>query len=172
MFAPSIYYSIPVIVNKKNVRKHKELLVPIATGVHLFPFRTESLSPSALMVLRLMPRESKSAPTQTSQPSRFNPAGLFLFGHRISDIGHRISGEIRCPMSDVRYPISEEIRCPMSDVRDPISEIRGNKMSDVRGPNREKKRPLRQGSRARPFKCAGSAQGTSSSSICASCVAM
>ena len=33
-------------------------------GVHLFPFRTESLSLPALMVLRLMPRESRSMPTQ------------------------------------------------------------------------------------------------------------
>jgi hypothetical protein len=40
-----------------DIRKHssftKELLVVIASGFHLFPFRTEKLSRSALMVLPL-----------------------------------------------------------------------------------------------------------------------
>ena len=40
------------------------MLVSLAAGFHLFPFRTESLSLPALMVLGLMPRESKSMPTQ------------------------------------------------------------------------------------------------------------
>ena len=41
----------------------KELLVPLAAGIHLFPFRTESLSLPALMVLGQMSRESRSVPT-------------------------------------------------------------------------------------------------------------
>lgn len=43
---------------------NKETLVPLAAGSHLFPFRTESLSPPALMVLGVYTRESKSVPTQ------------------------------------------------------------------------------------------------------------
>lgn len=46
---------------------HKVLLVPIAMGSHLFPFRTEPLSPSAPMVLELMLRESRSVPTQINR---------------------------------------------------------------------------------------------------------
>ena len=57
----------------------EEMLVPLAMGFHLFPFRTESLSPSALMVLRLMPRESKSVPTQTTRALFLIGTGLFLF---------------------------------------------------------------------------------------------
>ena len=57
----------------------KDMLVPLAMGSHLFPFRTESLSPSALMVLRLMPRESKSVPTQTTRALFLIGTGLFLF---------------------------------------------------------------------------------------------
>gem|GEM_PF-4376453 len=45
-------------------KSDKELLALLAVGSHFFPFRTESLSPPALMVLRLMPWESKSVPTQ------------------------------------------------------------------------------------------------------------
>ena len=40
------------------------MLVPLAAGFHLFPFRTESLSLPALMVLGMNTRESKSVPTQ------------------------------------------------------------------------------------------------------------
>ena len=36
-------------------------------GSHLFPFRTEPLSPSAPMVLELMLRESRSVPTQINR---------------------------------------------------------------------------------------------------------
>ena len=43
---------------KKSV---KDLKVAIATGFHLFPFRTEKLSPLAPMVLHLW--ESRSPPT-------------------------------------------------------------------------------------------------------------
>ena len=53
----------PPMVQKKHraFENLKDLKVVIATGFHLFPFRTEKLSPSAPMVLRK--RESRSPPT-------------------------------------------------------------------------------------------------------------
>ena len=60
-------------VRKQSIRK----VGAYSGGDHLFPFRTEKLSPPALMVLRLMPRESKSAPTQNifrgSSGNRMSP---------------------------------------------------------------------------------------------------
>ena len=82
-------YSFPVIVSilkswdtkeKRLASLTKETLVPIAMGSHLFPFRTESLSPSALMVLELMLRESKSVPTQLNiKPLLIRQWGLSCF---------------------------------------------------------------------------------------------
>ena len=82
-------YSFPVIVGlskainskKKVLRKqYKDLLVLIATGFHLFPFRTEPLSPSAPMVLELMLRESRSVPTQiNAKPCVRTDTGLSCF---------------------------------------------------------------------------------------------
>jgi hypothetical protein len=56
----------PVMSRRNSFLKggDQEMLVPIAVGNHFFPFRTEPLSPPALMVLELMLRESKSVPTQ------------------------------------------------------------------------------------------------------------
>ena len=69
-----------IFVKRKKLRKRsKELLVSLAAGSHLFPFRTESLSPPAPMVLRLMPRESRSMPTQTTSPCHDTVARAFCF---------------------------------------------------------------------------------------------
>ena len=46
-----IYTSI--IVNFKTKYNQYKFLVTMAVGIHLFPFRTEKLSPPALMVLFL-----------------------------------------------------------------------------------------------------------------------
>ena len=55
-------------VNPKALTvNRKEMLVSLAAGFHLFPFRTESLSPPAPMVLGLISRESRSMPTQITQ---------------------------------------------------------------------------------------------------------
>ena len=68
--------------NKEN----EEIQVAIASGFHLFPFRTEKLSPTAPMVL---PRwESRSLPFWRETRFR-NEAGLFFVWY-----GSR-SGEIR-----------------------------------------------------------------------------
>ena len=50
--------------NSFDVRISEEKLVSLASGFHLFPFRTESLSPPAPMVLGPKTRESRSMPTQ------------------------------------------------------------------------------------------------------------
>src|ERR1035437_4157907 len=49
---------------KSEIRN--DLKVTIATGSHLFPFRTEKLSPPAPMVLQW--RESRSSPTLNYSP--------------------------------------------------------------------------------------------------------
>lgn len=60
------------------------MLVPLAAGVHLFPFRTESLSPPAPMVLGQMSRESRSVPTQINRPPLHTQRGLCCFSHLLS----------------------------------------------------------------------------------------
>ena len=68
------------VMKKKDGKSAvQEMLVPLAIGSHLFPFRTESLSLSALMVLGSMPRESKSVPTQYNSPCLLTKARGFLF---------------------------------------------------------------------------------------------
>ena len=57
----------------------QEILVPIAAGPHLFPFRTESLSPPAPMVLKLLLRESRSVPIQYFCAPRPHGPGRFFF---------------------------------------------------------------------------------------------
>ena len=67
------------VMKKKDGKSAvQEMLVPLAIGSHLFPFRTESLSLSALMVLGSMPRESKSVPTQYNSPCLLSKARGFL----------------------------------------------------------------------------------------------
>ena len=62
-----------IVMDIKN--EDKEIQVAIASGFHLFPFRTEKLSPTAPMVL---PRwESRSLPFWRETRFR-NEAGLFF----------------------------------------------------------------------------------------------
>ena len=52
-----------LMAESKTLNAKPKFLVTIAVGPHLFPFRTEKLSPPALMVLFLrLGRESKSSP--------------------------------------------------------------------------------------------------------------
>ena len=46
----SLYGYVKVTLSKSNILK--EIKVVIALGIHLFPFRTEKLSPTTSMVLR------------------------------------------------------------------------------------------------------------------------
>ena len=55
----------------------KRVVGAFGDGVHLFPFRTEQLSPSAPMVLGQMSRESRSVPTQFNKM----PRSLRTSGH-------------------------------------------------------------------------------------------
>jgi hypothetical protein len=58
----------------------KRVVGAFGDGVHLFPFRTEQLSPSAPMVLGQMSRESRSVPTQFNKmPRCLRTAGHFCF---------------------------------------------------------------------------------------------
>ena len=59
-----IYFFPDFVGSACSIRQNIRKVGAYSGGDHLFPFRTEKLSPPALMVLRLMPRESKSAPTQ------------------------------------------------------------------------------------------------------------
>ena len=64
------------------IRKHssftKDLLVVIASGFHLFPFRTEKLSRSALMVLPLGGRVGRCQLNTTHTASFVNSDGAFV----------------------------------------------------------------------------------------------
>ena len=57
---------------KKFVRskRYQRNVGAFGGGVHLFPFRTEQLSPPAPMVLGQMSRESRSVPTQINKMPR------------------------------------------------------------------------------------------------------
>ena len=57
---------------KKFVRskRYQRVVGAFGGGVHLFPFRTEQLSPPAPMVLGQMSRESRSVPTQINKMPR------------------------------------------------------------------------------------------------------
>ena len=82
---PSIWLSLPGFLSKEKEPPAcgpvaKETLVPLAAGTHLFPFRTEQLSPPAPMVLGKHARESRSVPTQhTVLAPVAKAAGAFLF---------------------------------------------------------------------------------------------
>ena len=86
----------PSDVNNKRAKggkrssSFKELPVAIARGFHLFPFRTEKLSPSALMVLPFVGgRVSRCRlPITQTSPSPRKGAGLLCFYPYLTLLSH------------------------------------------------------------------------------------
>ena len=72
-----VRYNVPVRQSKLRVIK-----VAIATGFHLFPFRTEKLSPSAPMVLRKW--ESRSPPSSIKPRFMYLSRGFLIWIHWIN----------------------------------------------------------------------------------------
>ena len=66
------------LVAYPNTFSLREIQVVIVAGFHLFPFRTEKLSPPAPMVLHTRGRVG-SRRLYERKPFRRNPGGLFLF---------------------------------------------------------------------------------------------
>ena len=65
-----------LLLAARAVRRHA-FLVAIAAGIHLFPSRTEKLSPPAPMVLPLVGRESRSPPL-SAPPEPQGSGGAFF----------------------------------------------------------------------------------------------
>ena len=93
--------------------------VVIASGFHLFPFRTEKLSPTAPMVLRK--RESRSPPSYfqvEALPARLL-GGLFVSLYRVNAALFRIGPMRRCfvaPAALFRYDcsvVSSRLQCSL-----------------------------------------------------------
>ena len=75
----------------------------IASGFHLFPFRTEKLSPTAPMVLQLW--ESRSSPTLIrSLPDIIGRALLFYTPHILRTLYPEHSGNCKPPSAFGRSP--------------------------------------------------------------------
>ena len=67
----------PLLLAARAVRRHA-FLVAIAAGLHLFPSRTEKLSPPAPMVLPLVGRESRSPPLSAPPEPQGSGGAFFL----------------------------------------------------------------------------------------------
>jgi hypothetical protein len=71
--------------------------VALARGSHPVPSRTRKLSPSAPMVLRLRPWESRSPPAPPRTPRPPSPAGgAFLIRETRSRLSGNVSGDTAC----------------------------------------------------------------------------
>lgn len=67
----------PLLLAARAVRRHA-FPVAIAAGLHLFPSRTEKLSPPAPMVLPLVGRESRSPPLSAPPEPQGSGGAFFL----------------------------------------------------------------------------------------------
>ena len=85
---------------------YNSIQVVIVSGVHLFPFRTEKLSPTAPMVLRLWESRQPPFSGERSYPMRMTPLFVSVDGWLKVQIAQMFYGYYRCSVFRDALPSS------------------------------------------------------------------
>ena len=89
----TVLVRLPLVAVKRLVLHVKVIKVAIVPGFHLFPFRTEKLSPAAPMVLRNSGRVGSRRLFQVKGPFPRKLGRGLLFCRHLRDV----KNQVRCP---------------------------------------------------------------------------